>query len=78
MLLLLDNLEQVVGAAPDIAALIEHCPRLLDVVATSRMPLRCRPRARISARSAGAARCVESGVDGIAPLAYPALAVFVE
>src|SRR5204863_1312745 len=38
-LLLLDNLEQVVSAAPDIARLIERCPGLL-IVTTSRTPLR--------------------------------------
>ncbi|HST24808.1 MAG TPA: adenylate/guanylate cyclase domain-containing protein [Gaiellaceae bacterium] len=38
-LLLLDNLEQVVAAAPDVARLVGSCPRL-TVVTTSRTPLR--------------------------------------
>jgi len=38
-LLLLDNLEQVVAAAPDVARLVEHCPGL-SIVTTSRTSLR--------------------------------------
>jgi predicted ATPase len=38
-LLLLDNFEQIVSAAPDVAQVIERCPGL-RVVATSRTPLR--------------------------------------
>jgi predicted ATPase len=41
LLLLLDNFEQVVAAAPIVASLLEACPRL-RIVATSRMPLRVR------------------------------------
>ena len=40
-LLLLDNLEQVVDAAADIATLVDRCPGL-RVVATSRTPLHIR------------------------------------
>ena len=32
MLLLLDNLEQVIGAAPDLASLVEACPNLTVLV----------------------------------------------
>ena len=39
VLLVVDNLEQVVGAAPDIAQLVEACPRLRLLV-TSRERLR--------------------------------------
>ncbi|HEV2124968.1 MAG TPA: helix-turn-helix domain-containing protein [Chloroflexota bacterium] len=41
LLLVLDNLEHVLEAAPEIAALIEMCPRLA-MLATSRAPLRLR------------------------------------
>ncbi len=41
MLLLLDNLEQVIDAAPDLAALVEACPNLTMLV-TSRELLRVR------------------------------------
>lgn len=39
MLLIVDNVEQVVTAAPSIRALVEACPQL-SVLATSRVPLR--------------------------------------
>jgi non-specific serine/threonine protein kinase len=39
MLLVLDNLEQVLGAATDIATLVARCPGL-QVIATSRAPLK--------------------------------------
>ena len=39
VLLVLDNLEQVLDAAPDIAALVSRCPSL-SVIATSRAPLK--------------------------------------
>jgi predicted ATPase/DNA-binding CsgD family transcriptional regulator len=38
-LLVLDNLEQVVAAAPEVATLLDACPRL-TILATSRVPLR--------------------------------------
>jgi predicted ATPase len=40
-LLVLDNLEHLLGVAPEVADLIESCPRL-SVLATSRAPLRVR------------------------------------
>ena len=41
LLLVLDNFEHVLDAAPEVAALVEACPRLV-VLATSRAPLRVR------------------------------------
>jgi predicted ATPase/DNA-binding SARP family transcriptional activator/TolA-binding protein len=41
VLLVLDNCEQVLGAAPALAALLARCPRL-SLLATSRAPLRLR------------------------------------
>src|SRR3712207_6901707 len=41
LLLLLDNFEHVLDAAPEVATLIEACPNL-TVLATSRAPLRVR------------------------------------
>jgi predicted ATPase len=41
MLLILDNFEQVVEAAPHVAEILEQCPRL-KCIATSRSPLRLR------------------------------------
>ena len=50
-LLLLDNLEQIVTAAPEIARIVERCPEL-RIVTTSRTPLQNRRRARVPARAA--------------------------
>jgi len=41
LLLVLDNFEHVLGAAPEVANLIETCPRL-SVLVTSHAPLRVR------------------------------------
>jgi predicted ATPase/DNA-binding XRE family transcriptional regulator len=41
VLLVLDNVEQVLDCAPDVAGLVRHCPDLV-VLATSRAPLRIR------------------------------------
>ena len=41
LLLVLDNLEHLLGAAPEVATLVEGCPGLV-VLATSRAPLRVR------------------------------------
>ena len=41
LLLMLDNFEQIVSAAPLVTTLLEGCPRL-KIIVTSRMPLRVR------------------------------------
>jgi predicted ATPase/class 3 adenylate cyclase len=75
-LLLLDNLEQVVSAASDVAHLIERCPEL-RIVTTSRTPL------RIAAEREYPLATLElpppfdpSSTESL--LAYPAIALFVE
>ena len=75
-LLLLDNLEQVVSAAPDIALLVERCPEL-RIVATSRTPLRIaaeheHPLAPLALPPTADSDAIESLV------AYPAIEFFVD
>src|ERR1043166_2950288 len=72
-LLLLDNLEQVVAAAPDVAGLIERCPAL-RIVTTSRTPL------RIAAEREYALGPLELPPPGPTEslASYPAVALFVE
>jgi predicted ATPase/class 3 adenylate cyclase len=75
-LLLLDNLEQVVSAAPEIAMLVSTCPAL-RVLVTSRTPL------RISAEQQYALVPLalpppEDGHEPESTMAYPGIALFVE
>ncbi|HEY7951914.1 MAG TPA: tetratricopeptide repeat protein [Solirubrobacteraceae bacterium] len=76
-LLLLDNLEQVVLAAPEVARLVERCPSL-RIVTSSRTPLRIAaereyPLAPLALPTADAdADAAESLMD------YSAIALFVE
>ncbi|HEX9043524.1 MAG TPA: adenylate/guanylate cyclase domain-containing protein, partial [Candidatus Limnocylindrales bacterium] len=75
-LLLLDNLEQVVPAAPEVARLVERCPKL-RIVTTSRTPLRITaereyPLAPLALPPTSAPVTAESLMD------YPAVALFVE
>jgi predicted ATPase/class 3 adenylate cyclase len=75
-LLLLDNLEQLVSAASDIARLIERCPAL-RIVTTSRTPLRI--AAECEYPLAALALPPSSDQDSTESLeAYPAVALFVE
>jgi predicted ATPase/class 3 adenylate cyclase len=75
-LLLLDNLEQVVSAAPEVAALVESCPGL-RIVTTSRTPLRI--AAEREYPLAPLALPPSSDPDSTESLmAYPAIALFVE
>lgn len=76
VLLLLDNLEQVVTAASEMARLVERCPHL-RVVTTSRTPLKIAAEheyalAPLSLPPTSGAASAES------LLAYPAVALFVE
>src|SRR5665811_222401 len=47
VLLVMDNLEQVISVAPDVAGLLQRCPGLM-IVATSRVPLHIRGEQEIS------------------------------
>lgn len=47
VLLVLDNLEQLTHAAPELAGLLEYCPRL-TILATSRVPLAIRGEHEVS------------------------------
>ena len=75
VLLVLDNLEQVLDAAQDIAALVGRCPKL-QVIATSRAPLKVGaetefglPPLELPAADAGALEAIES---------CPSVALFVQ
>jgi predicted ATPase/class 3 adenylate cyclase len=78
-LLLLDNLEQVVLAAPEVARLVERCPKL-RIVTTSRTPLRIAPEREYPL----APLALPPASDGDwterteSLMAYPAIALFVD
>ena len=76
LLLLLDNLEQVLAAAPDVARLLTACPGLL-VLATSRQPLRLRWERVLRVPPLA----VPDGAGAATPeqlVGYPAVALFFE
>ena len=58
LLLVLDNLEQVVGVAPDLAKLLDECPRVA-ILATSREPLRVRAEVEYPLKPLAEAPAVE-------------------
>jgi predicted ATPase/class 3 adenylate cyclase len=75
-LLLLDNLEQIVRAAPEVARLVTACPNL-RIVTTSRTPLRIAAEgeyalAALALPASTDSETIESLLD------YPAIALFVE
>jgi predicted ATPase/class 3 adenylate cyclase len=75
-LLLLDNVEQVIAAAPDLAWLFERCPAL-RVVITSRTPLRIAAEREFTLAPLGVPPTSEAlSTDSL--LTYPAVALFVE
>lgn len=75
-LLLLDNVEQVIAAAPDLASLVERCPAL-RVVITSRTPLRIAAEREFTLAPLGVPPTSEAlSTDSL--LTYPSVALFVE
>jgi len=74
-LLLLDNLEQVVAAAPEVAGLVDRCPGL-RVVATSRTRLRIAAEREYSLAPLALPTADPESPDSL--MASPAVALFVE
>ena len=75
-LLLLDNLEQVVAAASDLASLVQRCPAL-RIVTTSRTPLRIAAEQEYSLAPLALPPASEiTSTESL--LAYPSVTLFVE
>jgi predicted ATPase/class 3 adenylate cyclase len=75
-LLLLDNFEQIVAVAPEVATLTERCP-MLRIVVTSRAPLRLAAEHEFSLGPLA----LPSGSEGVSPAsvaASPAVVLFVQ
>lgn len=75
-LLLLDNLEQVVLAAPEVARLVQRCPKL-RIVTTSRTPLRIAPEREYPLAPLALPPTPDRDSAEVL-LAYPAIALFVD
>ncbi len=75
-LLLLDNLEQVVSAAPEVATLVSTCPEL-RILITSRTPLRISAEQQY-ALAPLALPPLEDGNEPDSTMAYPGIALFVD
>ena len=75
-LLLLDNLEQVVSAAPDVATLVSTCPEL-RILITSRTPLRIGAEQQYALVPL-ALPPPEDGREPESTMAYPGIALFVD
>ena len=74
-LLLLDNLEQIVEAAPEVAHLVERCPKL-RIATTSRTPLRIAAEREYPLAPLALPTPDEEPADSL--IEYPAIALFVE
>ena len=74
-LLLLDNLEQVVAAAADVAGLIESCPQL-RIVTTSRTPLRIAAEREYPLPPLALPSTEAESIESL--ISSPAIALFVE
>jgi len=75
LLLLLDNVEHVVAAAPQIADLVAACP-LVDVLATGRAALRVDGEQELSVPPLASPAPAQSSVEEVA--GYPAIDLFVQ
>ena len=75
VLLLLDNLEQVLGAAGDLAALSARCPAL-QILATSRAPLKIGAEAEFALPPLDLPAADETSPEAL--LAYPSVALLVQ
>ncbi|MCG6954628.1 MAG: protein kinase [Gemmatimonadetes bacterium] len=75
MLLVLDNLEQVLDAAGDIAALVARCPKL-QVIATSRAPLKIGAESEFALPPLELPGREKATVESL--LACPSVALFVQ
>lgn len=76
LLLVLDNVEQVVAAAPDVSTLLGHCPKL-KVLVTSRRALDVRGERRFAVAPLAVPNLVRLP-DTDELMAYPAVALFCE
>jgi predicted ATPase len=74
-LLLLDNFEQVVAAAPAISMLLESCPRLA-VLATSRTPLRVRGEQELAVPPLATPDAFDADLENLSQ--YAAVALFAQ
>ncbi len=77
LLLVLDNFEQVAGAASFVATLLEACP-WLSILATSRAPLRIRAERQYRVRPLASPPADQTAPDPQALLAFPAVELFVD
>lgn len=75
-LLILDNLEQVIAAAPDIAALLERCPHL-HLLITSQTPLRISLEQQYPLAPL-ALPLSDEHAQGATTMGYPSVTLFVE